>query len=85
MKSSAKTSSRNRIVIEVRGGCLVAVHADIPGLDVRLVDWDEVHGGEDTGFSFATESLRDLAPDTRAIIEARDQDAAGQSVGGVRA
>lgn len=35
-----------RIVVEVRGGCVVAVHADQP-CEVEVLDWDDVNASDD--------------------------------------
>lgn len=58
-----------RIVIEIRGGCLAAVHAEEEA-EVVLVDWDDFHA-EPNKFApgiFPTEPMSSLHPETAELI-----------------
>jgi hypothetical protein len=59
------------VVIEVRGGVVQMVYADLP-LDVVLVDWDNINDGDDAG-RYGHDPLADLPEDTRGqVVKAVD-------------
>jgi len=37
---ATKAEIEGRVIVEVRGGVVVAVHSSIPGLSVSILDWD---------------------------------------------
>lgn len=64
----AQAGNRN-VVVEIRGGTAVAMYADDPTARVILVDWDEFNADGRRGIVYPLESLSDMPPDTRAIVE----------------
>jgi len=52
------------IVVEIRGGTLVAVYTDVPDARVVLVDWDDVEAGDTPG-AIPHESLASAPPEIR--------------------
>lgn len=61
--------ARNEVVVEVRGGCLVAVYARDPGIRVELVDWDDFADFPPNTFAggdFPASPFHDMPPDVQA-------------------
>ena len=56
------------VVVEIRGGTLVAVYTDVPNAQVVLVDWDDVEAGDTPG-AVIHESLASAPPEIRRYYE----------------
>lgn len=56
------------VVVEIRGGTVVAVYTRSDSLRVALVDWDEVTCGEPTGSTYLATSLHQIPFETRDLI-----------------
>jgi hypothetical protein len=48
-KPVSRKPASKRIVIDINGGVLQAVFSDIPGLQILLVDWDNIRVGDTAG------------------------------------
>lgn len=76
-------AKRQRVVIEVRGGVVVAVFADAEAVEAVLVDWDNIgeSAGEDGkptegAVVFSVEPLEGMSIDAAALVSAAVTEAA---------
>jgi hypothetical protein len=60
---------RNTVVVEVRGGTVVAIYGAKYAAKVVLVDWDEHFDNGRPGIEFDLDPISRLPPDTRALVE----------------
>lgn len=58
------------IVVEVRGGVVVDIDSDSPAVRLVLVDWDNIHEGDDSFCWGPCTRLRIMPNDTRAQYSA---------------
>lgn len=56
------------VVVEVRGGTVVATYANSENVRILLVDWDESEAGGEPGFTFPLDRLDDMPADTLAVV-----------------
>jgi hypothetical protein len=61
--------TRSDIVVETRGGTVVAIYADISNARIILVDWDEFHDNGRPGIVYATDSMSRMPSDTRDLVQ----------------
>lgn len=60
---------KQRIVVELRGGTLVAVYASDPAIEVSVVDWDDVADGTVHGnVAFPAQPFDQMPEATRAAL-----------------
>lgn len=60
------------IIVEIRGGVLVAVYTDIPNARAVLVDWDEVESPEDltvAGGIYPMDSVASMPDETELVYQ----------------
>lgn len=63
---------KQRIVIEMRGGVLVAVYAQDPAIKVFVVDWDDIQEGSTrANVPFPVEPLDQMPPETKDAVGER--------------
>ena len=64
---------KQRIVIEMRGGVLVAVYAQDPAIEVLLVDWDDdvEAGSTQISVPFPVDALDQMPAETKAAVGER--------------
>ena len=63
---------KQRIVIEMRGGVLVAVYAQDPAIEVFVVDWDDIQAGStQANVPFPVEPLDQMPAETKAAVGER--------------
>ncbi|MBX7131344.1 MAG: hypothetical protein K1X67_01570 [Fimbriimonadaceae bacterium] len=58
-----------KIVVEIHGGCLVAVHSDLEA-EVVLVDWDDQDEEQSNyrTFPFRANRIADMDSETRLVV-----------------
>ncbi len=64
-----KSKTKPTIVVEARGGTVVAMYGSDRAVNVVLVDWDEFHDQGRPGVLFGLDPLSKLPADTRALVE----------------
>lgn len=57
-----------KIVIEVRGGVLTTVYSENDDLDITVVDWDNIEGGDKPIHSFPYSSFAEISSEISQII-----------------
>lgn len=64
---------KQKIIIEIRGGVLVAVYARDPAIEVLLVDWDDDvdPGSTQVSVSFPVNALVQMSAETKAAVGER--------------
>ena len=63
---------KQRIVVEMRGGVLVAIYAQDPAIEVFVVDWDDIQAGStQTNVPFPVEAFDKMPPETKAAVGER--------------
>lgn len=63
---------KQKVVVEMRGGVLVAVYASDPAIEVLLVDWDDVEAGSSqASVPFPVNALDEMPADTKAAVGER--------------
>jgi hypothetical protein len=64
---------KQKIIIEIRGGVLVAVYARDPAIEVLLVDWDDdvEAGSTQVSVPFPVDALGQMPEDTKAAVGER--------------
>jgi hypothetical protein len=61
---------KQKIIIEIRGGVLVAVYAQDPAIEVLLVDWDDdvEAGSTRVSVPFPVDALDQMPAETKAAV-----------------
>ena len=60
----------NKVVVEIRGGVLVAAYCIDPGVDLYLVDWDELaQPAPRSACRFPVDPLITMPPETRGALD----------------
>jgi hypothetical protein len=63
---------KQKIIVEMRGGVLVAVYARDPAIEVLLVDWDDVEAGStQASVPFPVDALDQMPAETKAAVGER--------------
>jgi hypothetical protein len=65
----SKSKHKPTIVIETRGGTVVAMYGSKRAANVVLVDWDEFHDQGGPGTPFGLAPLSKMPSDTRSLVE----------------
>ncbi len=58
---------KSKVVIEVRGGCVVSVYGNTKKLKVILADWDEYVGDGRLGAEYPVDPLTRMSEETLAL------------------
>jgi hypothetical protein len=60
---------KQKVVVEMRGGVLVAVYASDPAIEVLLVDWDDVEAGSSqASVPFPVNALDEMPAETQDAV-----------------
>jgi hypothetical protein len=60
---------KQKIIVEIRGGVLVAIYARDPAIEVLVVDWDEVEAGPtQANVPFPVEGLDQMPAETKDAV-----------------
>lgn len=57
------------VIVEARGGTIVAMYCDDPRVRVLLVDWDEYHDEGRPGIRFPLDRVSEMPDDTSELIK----------------
>ena len=66
------TTTKNDIVLEVRGGCLVALYCDNPSLRFVVVEWDDLNElppAKRKASAWPSDPLAAMPSDTRKVYK----------------
>ena len=63
---------KQMIIVEMRGGVLVAVYARDPAIEVFVVDWDDIEAGsKQANVPFPVEPLAQMPAETQDAVGER--------------
>jgi hypothetical protein len=63
---------KQKIIVEMRGGVLVAVYARDPAIEVLVVNWDDVEAGStQASVPFPVDALDQMPAETKAAVGER--------------
>jgi hypothetical protein len=64
-----KRKARAEIVVETRGGTVVAIYSADPTARVMLVDWDEFEDCERPAVFFPIDAMSQMPTDTERLVK----------------
>jgi hypothetical protein len=65
MYADPNSAARPQVVVETRGGTVVAIYSSDPSVKVMLIDWDELEAEGRVGANFPVEPLEGMDKETR--------------------
>jgi hypothetical protein len=66
------------VIVEARGGVIVEVYSSLPTIRVCVLDWDDIHEGDDPACWGSPTAIDEMPHDTREqYLRARARDTNG--------